>query len=139
LFEGTKTVDIISPVDLHEVANLVNIPYEELQAINPELIHEFTPFNQDKYTIRVPDTVDPAVLVDLKRLPPTKRHFTGWHEVRQGDSLYSIARKFNTTVAQLKQANKLHSNALRPGKRLLIPLHQDKPLLIPRNVLKAKG
>jgi membrane-bound lytic murein transglycosylase D len=121
LFENTKTIRIPSPVSLKDVAKKANVSYKELQRINPELIREFTPFNKDQYTIRVPSSVDPIILAQLKRLPPAKRYFVGWYKVRRGDSLYSIARKFNTSVRKIKRANKLRSNLIRPGKRLLIP------------------
>lgn len=40
--------------------------------------------------------------------------------VRSGDSLYSIARRFNTTVDQIKQKNNLTSNVLSIGQILKI-------------------
>jgi len=42
------------------------------------------------------------------------------HRVRRGDTLYSIARAYNTTVAELKRANGLNSNALRAGDTLVV-------------------
>jgi membrane-bound lytic murein transglycosylase D len=121
IFANTKTIQIPSPVDVKQVAALANISYNELQKINPELIREFTPFNKDLYSIRVPNTVDESTLAQLKRLPPAKKYFIGWYKVRRGDSLYSIARKFNTSVKKIKKANKLRSNLIHPGKRLIIP------------------
>lgn len=118
---NTKKVEIPSPVSLKEAAKTTGIPYSRLQKINPELIREFTPFNKKHYTIRVPKDVDASSLEQLKRLPPAKRYFVGWYRVKRGDSLYSIARKFNTSVRKIKRANKLRSNLIRPGKRLLIP------------------
>lgn len=41
--------------------------------------------------------------------------------VKSGDNLYSIARKFNTTVDALMSANGLTSTLLRVGQRLKIP------------------
>jgi peptidoglycan lytic transglycosylase D len=120
-FTNTKTIQIPSPASLKNVASVANVPYHQLQKINPELIREFTPFNKKEYTIRVPKTVDAGLLAQLKRLPPAKRYFVGWYRVKRGDSLYSIARKFNTSVGKIKRANKLRSNLIRPGKRLLIP------------------
>lgn len=45
---------------------------------------------------------------------------TGSHVVRRGDSLYSIARRYGTTVAQLKAANGLASEVIYPGQELRI-------------------
>jgi membrane-bound lytic murein transglycosylase D len=42
------------------------------------------------------------------------------HRVKQGETLASIARLYQTTVASLKQWNKLRSNALVVGQRLTI-------------------
>ena len=40
--------------------------------------------------------------------------------VQSGDSLYSIARRFNTTVAELKRLNNLTSNTLQIGQVLIV-------------------
>ena len=40
--------------------------------------------------------------------------------VQSGDSLYSIARKFNTTVAKLQELNNLTSNLLQIGQVLIV-------------------
>jgi len=41
--------------------------------------------------------------------------------IKSGDSLYSIAKKFNTTVNELKRINNLSSNLLSIGQKLIIP------------------
>ncbi|HHU95061.1 MAG TPA: transglycosylase SLT domain-containing protein [Alcaligenaceae bacterium] len=46
---------------------------------------------------------------------------TRTHTVTKGDTLYSIARRYNTTVSTLQQLNKLKSTNLAPGARLRIP------------------
>lgn len=43
-----------------------------------------------------------------------------WYQVRQGDSLWAIARKFNLSTKQLKSWNKLTSNRIHPGNKLKI-------------------
>ena len=40
--------------------------------------------------------------------------------VKSGDSLYSIARTYNTTVDNIKQKNNLKSNTLQIGQKLVI-------------------
>ena len=42
-------------------------------------------------------------------------------EVRQGDTLYRIARAYNVTVPELMQANGLQNESIRPGQRIYIP------------------
>jgi membrane-bound lytic murein transglycosylase D len=42
------------------------------------------------------------------------------YQVKRGDTLYGIARLFNTTVEQIKAWNKLRSNAIVAGARLTI-------------------
>lgn len=45
--------------------------------------------------------------------------------VQAGDSLWSIARKFNTTVDEIKKLNNLTTNLLNINQRLLIPKETD--------------
>lgn len=45
------------------------------------------------------------------------------HKVRAGDTLYSIASAYNTTVDALRRDNPSVSAVLRPGDKLVIPSH----------------
>lgn len=51
-------------------------------------------------------------------VPTAQKRF---HIVQQGDSLWKIARKYQTSVPALKQHNNLDTDLLRPGKKLEIP------------------
>src|SRR5262245_9306802 len=42
------------------------------------------------------------------------------HTVRQGETLYSIARRYGTSVASLKSWNGLQGNTIKPGRRLTV-------------------
>ena len=50
---------------------------------------------------------------------------TNTYIVKKGDTLYSIARTFNTTVDELKRINKLSNNVLSIGQTLLIPSEEE--------------
>ena len=50
----------------------------------------------------------------------TKKRSKNYYEVKKGDTLYSIARKHETTVADLKRINDLTSNTLSIGQKLII-------------------
>ena len=53
-------------------------------------------------------------------IPTSKVDKNQTYIVQRGDSLYSIANKFNTTVENLKEINNLKSNLLQIGQKLVI-------------------
>ncbi len=74
----------------------------------------------------IPDTLSAIItLAEQKKYPvtdSTSQSVTriSWYQVRQGDSLWAIARKFNLSTKQLKAWNKLKSNRIHPGIKLKI-------------------
>ena len=54
-------------------------------------------------------------------LPPIEEEIPNTYTVQSGDSLYSIARQFSTTVNELKSFNNLTNNILSIGQILRIP------------------
>ncbi|MEM9834954.1 MAG: glucosaminidase domain-containing protein [Bacteroidota bacterium] len=51
---------------------------------------------------------------------PPANNAAQFHVVVKGDTLYSLSRRFNTTVDQLKQLNGLSSNTISIGQRLKV-------------------
>ena len=54
------------------------------------------------------------------KIPTTSSNASTACTVQRGDNLYSIARKFNTTVDEIKRKNNLNSNLLSIGQKLII-------------------
>lgn len=54
------------------------------------------------------------------KVPLSNNQSSQTYTVKPGDSLYSIARKFNTTVDVLKRKNNLNTNNLSIGQKLII-------------------
>ena len=121
VFAGSKTIAIPSPASLTQIADRLRVPYADLKRLNPELLRDFTPSNLSEYALRVPVASDEAALADLERIPPAKIPKFNYYRVRPGDSLYSIARRHGTSVDQVRRANGLRSNLIRPGMNLIIP------------------
>jgi N-acetylmuramoyl-L-alanine amidase/LysM repeat protein len=46
----------------------------------------------------------------------------GVYKVRRGDSLFEIARRYRTSVSNLKALNGLKSNTIQPGQTLRVPM-----------------
>ena len=56
------------------------------------------------------------------------------YTVLKNDTLYSIARKFNTTVSKLKEINNLVNNIVNPGQTLIIP-KEEKEITSPNEYI----
>jgi len=121
IFADTKWIQVPSPADLTQISRLSGLDTARLKTLNPELIRDFTPFNIDTYSLRVPRDTKEDWLDRVVRLPEEKKYFIGWYRVRRGDNLYHIARKFGTSVWKIKRVNNLNSNLIHPGDRLRIP------------------
>ena len=55
------------------------------------------------------------------KIPSTTEDNKLTYTVKKGDSLYSIARTYNTTVDEIKKLNNLTSNNLSIGQTLILP------------------
>ena len=64
----------------------------------------------------------PQKAVTIKKAPaPAVKKKDLFHVVKKGESLWSIAKKYNISVELLRRTNKLPTDALKPGTKLLIP------------------
>lgn len=66
-------------------------------------------------------TTDSLAIGQIIKLPSTSSTAGDTYIVKKGDSLYSIARTYNTSVDKLKEINNLTSNALAIGQVLKLP------------------
>jgi membrane-bound lytic murein transglycosylase D len=121
ILAATKGINVPSPASLAQIASLLGVSQEQLQQWNPELLQDFTPSDRPFYLLRVSRDSDETKLQNMERVPPQKLLTRGVHLVRRGDTLYSIARRYRISVAQLKKFNRLRSNRIHPGTQLVIP------------------
>jgi LysM repeat protein len=70
---------------------------------------------------RSPQTVAAATTVATASTTTTSAASGGVYQVRAGDSLWTIARRFGTTTTALQRANGLSSTHLKVGQRLTLP------------------
>jgi len=69
----------------------------------------------------VNQTTAQAINAALSKLNGSSSPSNQTYTVQQGDTLWSIAQRFGTTVSQLQQTNGLTSSVIFPGQRLTIP------------------
>ena len=97
---NNSTYTVQSGDSLYSIARKFNTTVDELKTLN-NLTSNLLSINQ---VLKIPST---------NNIPTT-------YTVQSGDNLYSIARKFNTTVDALKTLNNLTSNLLSVGQKLVI-------------------
>ncbi len=116
------TVTVFDSFPLEEVAKLLKVPEDTLRSLNMELVMWCTPPNTDSYLLRLPVGTRSAFVEGYDRMQ--KNNFSSWHhhKVKKGENLGVIAKQYGITITELKQANDLRNDRLRPGKTLLIPI-----------------
>lgn len=114
-------VDAGSQIDLGVVSRLTNVPVDELQHINPHLNRWATDPNGPHYLLIPVDKKD-ALLDGLDKLPEGERVRWVGHEVKRGDTVGEIARRYNVTIEAIRSSNSMKSNMLRVGQNLVIPV-----------------
>ena len=62
----------------------------------------------------------PASSITPNVTKPNTPNTSTTYTVKSGDNLYSIARRFNTTVDSIKKKNNLKTNNLSIGQKLII-------------------
>lgn len=93
---------------LYSIANKYNTTIDELKRIN----------NLTSNTLSIGQVLK---LPSDKSSNVEKEENTISYTVQKGDSLYSIARKYSTTIDKIKDLNNLTTNLLSIGQVLLIP------------------
>ena len=114
----TKTVDIgetdiyqVQAGDtLYSIARKYNISVNELKNLN--------------------NLVDNTLSIGQILEVPSGLSSYNSYIVDKGDTLYSIAKKFDTSVNKLKELNNLSSNMLSIGQKLLIPIGEETTYVV---------
>ena len=60
-------------------------------------------------------------IAEYTGVPYSKTGNNNTYIVAKGDSLWTIAKKYNVSVDELKKANKLSTNLIKVGQKLIIP------------------
>lgn len=122
------TMQFDSPVNLKTMAEKMNYNYEDFKALNPKFKGEIAPLSNNKLMLRIPVGMLDQAKVAANESKVDKVEFiadsgnTQAYKIRRGESLHTIARKFRTSVAYLRDLNDLpRKKRLRAGTVIYVP------------------
>lgn len=129
-----ERVQVPGGTALEVVARAIGVPAADLREMNPHLIRGATPPG-GVYPVRIPEGRSDAFAINFavaqsearvvarsQPAAPARTAAAPTHRVSSGESLWTIARRHNTSVAALQRANNLSGRSvIRPGQVLRIP------------------
>ncbi|MGD9252535.1 MAG: LysM peptidoglycan-binding domain-containing protein [Holophagae bacterium] len=115
-----ETFEVPDALDLEFLADGTGIAIDELRDLNPAVRRDLTPARVAT-SLRLPRGTSDSARKLLDETPRNEWAPRMIHTVRSGDNLYSIARRYGSTVSAIRQANGLRGSLIRPGQRLLVP------------------
>ena len=115
-------VSVPDATGLDVLARLADTSVAAMLELNPQFVRGITP-PQRAVIVRVPRGKGAGVAERYAELPVNERVTFVDHYVTAGQTLSSIAQRYNVTVTMLQAANPhLRAHALRIGQRVIVPM-----------------
>ena len=130
---------------LKQVSDMLGVPLDELRRLNPQYTRDIIPGGEKEYALCLPielsgqyiDREDSILayqadsLINNRRAEIELLHKSGlngsythggvtYYQIKSGDSLSAIAKRFHVSVKQLRKWNNLKNDNIRAGKKLRI-------------------
>ncbi len=130
---------------LKQVSDMLGVPLDELRRLNPQYTRDIIPGGEKEYALCLPielsgqyiDREESILVYQADSLINNRRaeiellHKSGlngsythggvtYYQIKSGDSLSAIAKRFHVSVKQLRKWNNLKNDNIRAGKKLRI-------------------
>ncbi len=116
-----EEVEVRGNLHLALAAAMAGTDIETIQALNPELLQDLTPPGENRFRLKIPGHANAFARAYREHLDAEPVEIVT-HEVRKGDTLYAIARRYGQELRSLMQLNGLKSSHIRVGQRLRVIL-----------------
>jgi membrane-bound lytic murein transglycosylase D len=117
-----EKVIVPSGVRLDQIARAAETNVEEVRALNPALRRDKTPPQDPSFEIKLPPGKKEAFERNFTQVFKVDPRTARKHQVRQGETLGQIAKKYRIDLAELCQANGITAKTMiKPGMTLLLP------------------
>jgi membrane-bound lytic murein transglycosylase D len=138
LYYEVDTVTVRSPLSFNQISEMLNIPMDEIEFLNPSFKHLFipaTPENPYKLRLRKKHigtfinnetalytyrTKSGTQQDSMMKLVYNNYREAELYTVKSGETMASIAKKFHMTVSDLKALNNTKKNSFKPKKKILV-------------------
>ena len=140
-FLDVDTVCVKKQVSFEQISNLLNIPEDELQYLNPSYRKRVIPVIPDETNFitlpanKVGTFINNETIIynyvnkdSISDAATEVQEVTKIHIIKKGEHLNTIAQKYGCSVSDIKTWNKIKSNTLKPGKKLTIITYINKPI-----------
>ncbi|MBP8185218.1 MAG: LysM peptidoglycan-binding domain-containing protein [Pseudomonas sp.] len=122
-----EMVEFKQRLQLSSVAEMANIEEAEILQLNPAFKKGVT--IDGPQHVLVPSDKAEILAANLLLMKPQDQVDWREHKVRKGDSLASIANRYKTSSASIKDLNKLASNHLKAGQVLSIAVRPGQTFI----------
>jgi membrane-bound lytic murein transglycosylase D len=127
-----EKVKVNKMMKLKDIAEKIEVQEEALNLLNPELRYKITPDHE--YDLKIPEESLKKFNLVANEIPQSEKpRFVSIrpafikHRVRKGETIYSIAERYNVSVSSIRSYNRLGSKKkLVRGRSLTIPITREK-------------
>lgn len=134
------TIGVEKMLHLRQVADVMNIDIEDIRHLNPQYKTDVVPGGNKRYVLNLPVGLLTNFLANENSIyqyrakelfshrkvqDPTAskakmNNSTTTHKVKQGETIFSLAKKYGLTVSQLKKMNNLSNDNIAIGRNLKV-------------------
>jgi membrane-bound lytic murein transglycosylase D len=114
-----KVIDTAGQIDMSAAASLAGVSLKEMYQLNPGFSRWATD-PEGPHRLLVPAALPVDFAQQISALSAPDHVVTAHYKVKRGDTLYRVAKRFGLSPTELKQLNRLTSNALKNGSTLVV-------------------
>lgn len=150
----TDTVHVNRRVHFEQISEVLDIPIDEIRALNPQYIADIIPGNIHTYTLTLPSlqaacyvaNEDSIVNHNADKYARPDRIIPGangkadgpeggeyvetlvvkYHTVRKGENLNTIARKYGVSASDIRKTNRIKGSSVKRGTKLKINTYERR-------------
>jgi membrane-bound lytic murein transglycosylase D len=138
LYYEVDTVTVRNPLSFDQISEMLNIPMEEIVFLNPSFKFKVIPATAETpYKLRlrkkyIGSFINNEVALyayrtkagiaseSMAQMVSSTYRESELYTVKSGETVASIAKKFNMTTAELRSLNGLKKNYVKPKKKILV-------------------